>query len=145
MSKKHQKAAAAHARANRHKPKTSTPSPETISEPLAETFIDSPRQKTSGQKQSEIECWVIQATQCAQSDGMCETLVIGRNFARRLKRRESFWFRVIQLFNKQIINRKDPQISIMRTFFATKSASELQTSESQTTPQVTSRNHRDFC
>lgn len=41
MSKKHQKAAAARARANRHKLKTSTPPPETISEPLAETFVDS--------------------------------------------------------------------------------------------------------
>lgn len=41
MSKKHQKAAAACARTNRHKLKTSTPPPEPISKPLAETFIDS--------------------------------------------------------------------------------------------------------
>src|ERR1700737_2826390 len=37
---KKQKAAAAHARANRHKPKPGTLPPETISEPLAETSID---------------------------------------------------------------------------------------------------------
>jgi hypothetical protein len=70
---------------------------------------------------------------------MCEMLVIERNFARRLKRHESFWFQVIQLFNKQIINRKYPQITMIRTFFASKSASELQTSESQTTPCPKSR------
>ena len=39
MYNKKQKAAAAHAQANQHKPKLGTP-PETISEPLAETSID---------------------------------------------------------------------------------------------------------
>ena len=37
---KKQKAVAAHAQANQHKPKPSTPPPETISEPLAESSID---------------------------------------------------------------------------------------------------------
>jgi hypothetical protein len=56
--------------------------------------------KTSGQRWSKTEHWVIWATQCAQSNRMHKTLVIRRNFGRRLKHCGlcSFW--IIQLLDK---------------------------------------------
>jgi hypothetical protein len=72
--------------------------------------------------------------------------MIERNFTRRLECCESFWFQVIQLFNKQIINRKDPQISMMHTFCDKISLriANLRIPNNPA-PQVTSRDHRDLC